>query len=303
MARQFSNADRAALLAKTGGGPGGSGAPGSKPHAAGDDEDDSFGSYESADEEEEEEIPWITWFCGLPGNHFFCEVDEDYIQDDFNLTGLALMVPYYDHAIDMILDYETGKEDVLTDEQQQLVESAAEVLYGLIHARFITTARGLKYMEEKYKNAVFGRCPRVYCDGQAVLPVGQSDVVRQSTVKVFCPKCNELYWPRSSRTKGMDGAFWGTTFPHLLLMSIHEHYPAANLGTERYVPRIFGFRIRRAQADGSPPPADGGGEGPTPAAIAPPAASGGSATPNKAAVPATATSPSARPSTAGTGRK
>lgn len=210
------------------------------------DEDDSFGSYESIeDDEEEEEIPWITWFCGLPGNHFFCEVDEDFIQDEFNLTGLALMVPYYDHAIDMILDYETGKEDTLTEEQQQLVESAAEVLYGLIHARFITTARGLRYMEEKYKNAVFGRCPRVYCEGQPVLPVGQSDIVRQSTVKAFCSRCNELYWPRSSRTKGMDGAFWGTTFPHLLLLTLNEHYPALNAGDEKYVPRIFGFRIRR----------------------------------------------------------
>ena len=209
-------------------------------------EDDSFGSYESVeDDEEEEEIPWITWFCGLPGNHFFCEVDEEFIQDEFNLTGLALMVPYYDHAIDMILDYETGKEDTLTEEQQQLVESAAEVLYGLIHARFITTARGLRYMEEKYKNAVFGRCPRVYCEGQPVLPVGQSDIVRQSTVKAFCSRCNELYWPRSSRTKGMDGAFWGTTFPHLLLLTLNDHYPALNSGNEKYIPRIFGFRIRR----------------------------------------------------------
>ena len=94
---------------------------------------------------------WIQWFCTLKGNEFFCEVDEDSIQDDFNLTGLNSLVPYYDYALDMILDVEMPIEDQLTEDQQEVVESAAEMLYGLIHARYIVTNRGMHAMYDKFK--------------------------------------------------------------------------------------------------------------------------------------------------------
>ncbi|CCW63846.1 unnamed protein product [Phytomonas sp. EM1] len=205
-----------------------------------------IGAYDI--EADEEYSSWITWFCELKGNEFFCVVDREFITDEFNLTGLATMVSFYHYALDIILDMEMLSNTELAEEQRRLVESSAETLYGLIHARFITTNKGLKLMEEKFIQREFGVCPRVFCGGQQVLPVGQSDIVRESSVKLFCPKCQDIYYPRSSRHKTLDGAFWGTTFAHLLLMNMRENGLEFTKPTQKYIPRIYGFRIRKPES-------------------------------------------------------
>jgi len=205
--------------------------------------EDNSTSYSS----DENEQSWISWFCALKGNVFFCEVDEEYIQDDFNLSGLSSVIPYYDYALDMILDIESPNGSKLTEQQHELVESAAELLYGLIHARYILSSRGMISMLEKFKQSHFGRCPRIACNNQSCLPVGTSDIFRTATLKIFCPSCQDLYFPRNKFQGTIDGAYFGTTFPHLFLLT-YQHLQPKRI-KYNYVPRIFGFKIHHDNTD------------------------------------------------------
>ncbi|KAH7692806.1 Casein kinase II regulatory subunit protein [Dioscorea alata] len=208
-----------------------------------EDESDTDSEESDVSGSDGEDTSWVSWFCNLKGNEFFCEIDEEYIQDDFNLCGLSGQVPYYDYALDLILDVESSHGDMLTEEQNEMIESAAEMLYGLIHVRYILTGRGMAAMLEKFKNYDFGRCPRVHCSSQPCLPVGQSDIPRSSTVKIYCPKCEDIHYPRSKYQGNIDGAYFGTTFPHLFLMTYGHLNPQKP--SQQYVPRVFGFKVRK----------------------------------------------------------
>ncbi|KAL8814951.1 MAG: hypothetical protein Q9223_005869 [Gallowayella weberi] len=208
---------------------------------------------------------WISSFCNIFGHEYFAEVSEDFIEDDFNLTGLQNQVPMYKEALEMILDVEPEDEDEEEDEEDEeeeedeeddedavmrgedgerltgsyrraserrqlrlaneshVIESSAELLYGLIHQRYITSRPGMQQMADKYGLHHFGSCPRVFCNGARVVPVGCSDIPGQETVKLFCPSCLDIYTPPHNRFASVDGAFFGTTFGYLFFMTFPEY--------------------------------------------------------------------------------
>ena len=185
------------------------------------------------------EVSWIQWFCNLRGNEFFCEVDPEYIIDRFNLIGLDPKIPKYEQALAQILDNEMEEID---DESHQETELAAEILYGLIHARYIMTNKGLAKMKAKFADCEFGTCPRVDCDNFPFLPIGQSDTENESMVKMYCGICEQLYLPKSSKHHHTDGAYFGTGFPQMFFM-VHKGLRLKPDPSKKWVPSLYGFKI------------------------------------------------------------
>lgn len=53
---------------------------------------------------------WIASFCSLLGHEYFAEVSEEFIEDDFNLTGLQSQVQLYKEALEVCTGRQGGRE-------------------------------------------------------------------------------------------------------------------------------------------------------------------------------------------------
>ena len=113
-------------------------------------------------------------------------------------------------------------------------------LYGLIHQRYILTKKGLLKMRVKYHYSMFGICPRLLCDKQEVVPIGMDEELSISRVKVYCPKCEDVYLPRM-KFVDIDGAYFGKSLPIIFFQTFPELVP--DEAKKLYIPKIFGFKI------------------------------------------------------------
>lgn len=182
--------------------------------------------------------PWIKQFCSQEQYSWYCEVDRDFASDWFNHHGMKRLVDRFDEALELISDVHSPAWADFDEDTISAIHEQAIALYGLIHARWILQPHGLALMREKYEAGTFGRCPRYHCRNQCLLPIGESQLPSKHSAKLYCPKCCDLYAPEKMR---VDGAHFGTAFPHLFLVE----FPKFNVREqfEEFKPTIFGFAV------------------------------------------------------------
>eukprot|EP00501_MAST-03F_sp_TOSAG23-6_P002541 GSMAST32.ASY1.ANO1.2680.1 assembled CDS len=190
---------------------------------------------------------WIQWFGSMEGHDFFCQVDRSFIESRFNLYGLSLEVHNFAECLNIILDYVNSDSSSDDWNREEWSRKECMDLYGRIHARFLLTTHGQQLMFKKFKNEDFGNCPRILCNNYPVLPVGLSDIPGEQRVMVYCPKCQDVFVPPMTvAARYVDGAYFGCSFPHFLLMSYPEYVPP-KLDIS-YTPTVFGYTISNTVA-------------------------------------------------------
>ena len=235
---------------------------------------------------------WVRRYLNSRTKDVLLPVPKEYIADGFNLAQLAPIVerigfqamgtqalevakrlvelpapqpsfPIYRLALQLLLNENEAEEATILTHPvipPHAIQHATEALYLIVHARFVTSPRGLDALRRILLNSpVFGKCPRPQCQGTMLLPYGVSnDFTSNSHIcQRYCACCGNVWNCWESKT---DGCAWGPSLCFLLLMAHgHELFPAAadrQISSEMLRhpndPRVFGFRIHPAASWGHP---------------------------------------------------
>jgi len=197
------------------------------------------------------EQSWIDWLIEQPLGQYFVPIDREFLENMFSYYGLRQKVPNFKQALEIIKGPYL-RDDIRPKEWPSNIDEYGLCLYGLLHARFLLTESGLQKMRQKYCEADFHVCPRTLCRKTKCLPYGPSDDVGQSSLRIFCPKCRDIYAFPEKNPYVMDGAFFGPSWVHVFVQKFPEIFP--QFPTASYTPLIFGFKI--CDAKNLPPSED-----------------------------------------------
>lgn len=185
-------------------------------------------------------MSWRDWFLSQPFAQYFVKIDDNFLNDTMNYYGIRQKVSNFSLSLEIIKGPYIPKENY-TLNWPPLINDYAMILYGLLHAKYLSTSQGLDLMFEKYKQNSFEKCPRSLCQGIQCLPFGNSNDIGNSTLKLFCPNCNDIYHINNEDCQYLDGAFFGNNWVHLFLRKFPSIIPSGI--PKKYVPRLFGYQL------------------------------------------------------------
>jgi casein kinase II subunit beta len=162
---------------------------------------------------------WLDSFLEQPSSDWFCRVPIAFASDGFNTYGLRIEQAHVKSAFHQLLGSTGDDSDSFDSDSEDEVEKCTESIFGLIHARYIFTVEGLAEMHEKWRAGAFGECQRCLCQNEHLLPVGMTDRPGVDTVKLYCPKCRQLYEADEQHAM-LDGAYFSKSFPHYFLLEV-----------------------------------------------------------------------------------
>lgn len=165
--------------------------------------------------------PWARKFILSRPKDALLPIPIEFLSDGFNLVNIASVISkmhrlnensnmaqessLYKDSIKLIL--EEDEEKMNSFQIPEEVQHAAEIIYHIVHARFICSPRGLdmvrrmfqKNLSNHFIHPIFGRCSRITCDGTPLLPFGVShayDIQGRRTADRkamrYCCNCKEV---------------------------------------------------------------------------------------------------------------
>jgi len=167
------------------------------------------------------------------------EISFQKIKDRFNHQGILADVTEeivkahstnHEAAMKIMMDLKSQKNATPNE------QASAEFFYGILHARWATTAMGIKQYREKWYNGYFGVCQKLKC-GSNLIPIGPDPDPGISKVKLYCYRCNDLFHCENST---LDSAYFGPNLPQMLrMMSPTEAFSRVVHFTEKIKPHYI----------------------------------------------------------------
>ncbi|KAE9551365.1 hypothetical protein FO519_005419 [Halicephalobus sp. NKZ332] len=178
-----------------------------------------FSDHESTSESDHE-VSFINWLHSFPTTCMMIYVDEDFIRDGFNRQNIHKEIGISERQVNRLVEkiLEGNIEEFDKDEKTNAID-----IYGLVHARFIVSPYGIDQMRLLFSRGAFGKCPRHFCADQNCLPMGETPRLGQSPVKIFCPRCKQIYEPK--HYYDLDGAYFGPSFPAAFMLEFPNLCP------------------------------------------------------------------------------